>query len=383
MKKIIVFNCTTNNTGGAIQNAVNFINEIMNNDGYGFDWFFFVSPEVAAQVTGLIPTGKIFISDKSPAQSFVWRKRIYEKANKTQPDLIYTSAGPAYVDFKQAHIMGCSNPYILGATKEALRKHGGLVKRLIRRFHTIYQRHHIRKAKYWIVQTEESKRQLKNVVGKGENIFIIYNAISAIFFDAHQANNKKEEFYSDVPHEILNKKISILIPSAWYAHKDLETVPFIIKMLIQRFQLKLKVTFTIDTLHWNSIKEIATKLGVEKYICNYGPFSRKEAVGLYLEHDIILQPSLLEVFSTSYIEAMAVKKPLVVPLLPFSKGICGEYAYYYTCNDYNTYVDSIVYAIKRVDFAKKIISANNILHKYGTQQKRTENIISVMKKLLA
>ncbi|ARJ43132.1 hypothetical protein B1H58_14570 [Pantoea alhagi] len=382
MKKIIL-NCTTNNTGGAIQNAVNFINEIINNDGFGFDWYFFLSPEVAVQVKVLIPDEKFFISNKSPAQSFVWRKKIYDKANEIEPDLIYTSAGPAYVNFKQTHIMGCSNPYILGATKESLRKHGGLVKRLIRRVHTIYQRHYIRKAKCWIVQTEESKRQLKKIVGKRGNIFIVYNAISAMFFEAQQANKTTEGFYSDVSNELSTKQIKILVPSAWYAHKDLETVPSIIKMLIQRFQLELKVTFTIDTLHWNNIKEMATQLGVEKYICNYGPFSRKEAVHLYLEHDVILQPSLLEVFSTSYIESMAVKKPLVVPFLPFSKDICGEYAYYYVCNDYNTYVNSIISAIKREDFTKKIISGNNILQKYGTQQKRTENMISIIKSLLA
>lgn len=376
----IIFNCTTNNSGGAIQNAVNFINEIIKNEGFGLKWFYFLSPEVAVQTKGILSEAQFFIADKSPAKSLKWRKIICDKANEIHPALIYTSAGPAYIDFNQVHIMGCSNPYILGATKHALLKTGGILKRTIRNVHTLYQRHQIEKAQYWIVQTEQSKIQLKRVLSKkSAEVFVVHNAISSYFFELHQENNLNKSYCLK---NNSARQLKILIPSAWYAHKDLESVPVIVKKLVYEYQFKVKVTFTVDSSSWYDINQISEELGVASYMCNYGPFSRDEAVELYKNHDVILQPSLLEVFSTSYIEAMAANKPLVVPDLPFSKDICGDFAYYYTCGDFESYASSIIAAAQGDDFCSKSLAGLHLLEKYGTQNKRTEKIINIIKFLL-
>ena len=68
MKKKYIFNCSTNNIGGAIQNSVNFIKNIFDNNSQS-EWFFILSREFYLQVSDIIIEDyEIFYS---PAKSFI------------------------------------------------------------------------------------------------------------------------------------------------------------------------------------------------------------------------------------------------------------------------------------------------------------------------
>ncbi len=43
---------------------------------------------------------------------------------------------------------------------------------------------------------------------------------------------------------------------------------------------------------------------------------------------MVFIPTLLEVFSATYLEAMLMKKPIIASDLEFSRDICGESAYF-------------------------------------------------------
>ncbi|MFA0337324.1 glycosyltransferase [Vibrio breoganii] len=321
-----IFNCTTNNVGGAIQNSVNFIKYTLIGDDKE-QWFFLLSEQVYVEVKDCLPKGKFKVF-KSPSKSFTARKKIKEFVSSISPDIVYTSAGPAYVKFDCTHIMGCSNPYILGAPKVLFKNKFTLISSLLRKIHTFYQKKHIMLADYWILQTDISKSAFTDLGLPSERCFVVHNAVSEKFVD-HFKNNSNFNSAS-----ITNKKrINVLFPSAYYNHKNFEILPALIKKL-QSFGVDAHFTITVGChKSVEHVLEDAKRLGVQDKLTNIGSFLHEDAIKLYLSHDIIFQPSLLEVFSTSYIEAMAVKKPLIVCDLPFAKDTCKDYAYYFIADD--------------------------------------------------
>lgn len=371
----VVFNCSINVVGGGVQNAVNFIRNTINNNGYGLSWFYILSVQVYDQLKNELAIGEYQVFEITPTKSPVARNLLVNLVKKINPSIVYTSAGPTYVKFPVPHIMGCSNPYVLGASDYAYQLYGNKLMQLKRKVLTFYQKQKIKLADEWIAQTEASSISLQKIVGSDKRIHIIHNAISENFlsyFEGIDCNKLPGQTYQD--------EIKVLVPTAYYKHKDLEKIPIMISRLCQKYNKKFTVVFTIkEECAYQEIFTCAKNLGVDAYIRNIGGFHHNKALDIYLAHDIILQPSVLEVFSTSYIEAMATLKPLVVPKFDFSTSICGDYAWFYDCHDIDSYVEAMCQAFMDYDIASRYKRAETILRKYGSQQERTLRIVNIIK----
>ena len=59
-------------------------------------------------------------------------------------------------------------------------------------------------------------------------------------------------------------------------------------------------------------------------ILNLGTIDLKKCSEIYRQCSVVLQPSLLEVFSATYIEAMYFQRPLLVPDVVFARDICKK-----------------------------------------------------------
>ncbi|EGT5662703.1 glycosyltransferase family 1 protein [Cronobacter dublinensis subsp. dublinensis] len=380
MKKIdVVFNCSTNVVGGGIQNSVNFIVQVIKNDGFGLQWFFLLSPQVYAQLKNILPENSFYIAKRSPASSFSARRQLKKLITSLEPKFIYTSAGPAYIKFDVPHMMGCSNPYILGASTYAYRLYGNIIQQFKRRLKSIYQRMNIKKANVWVAQTEASQKQLLNIVGKKAPVHIIYNSVAKEFLEfltqAEPSSNK-----------ILTSgttSYSILVPTAYYKHKDLERIPEVAALLKKKFHANFKFIFTIESeVDYNKIINLAKGYEVENCMENIGAFEHSKALEIYLRYDVVLQPSVLEVFSTTYIEAISTLKPLVVPNFEFARSICGNYANYYDCNNIYSYVDALCNALQDTNLEIRYNKAVQIARKYGSQEQRSYKIVALIKEYL-
>ncbi|HCM64411.1 MAG TPA: glycosyl transferase family 1 [Morganella sp. (in: Bacteria)] len=377
MKKKIIFNCTTNTAGGAVQNAVNFIREIYNTYIDSFDWYFLLSKPVSEQLKDIIINIPHYISEKTPAHSYFQRKKLNNIIKRINPDLVYTSAGPAYMKIKSFHLMGCSNPYILGvdnSIKKTLFR--TFSSRLKRNALTIYQRHHIKNSDAYIVQTEHSKNQLLSVT-KNNNVYIIYNSLAKRFYDYSRLQQHNIEYKSYV------NSLKLLIPSAYYQHKNIEIAPLLIKKIKDKYNIDLYITLTINDIQFkNHIENLPSFNLVRNNIINNGPYQHKDALSLYLDHDVILQPSLVEVFSTSYIETIAVKKPLIAPNLPFVKSIVNNYPLYFHYSSLDECVDSIYSASLSLSKKRELSNYEEYINMYGAQSQRVNKIITLINSIL-
>ncbi len=77
----------------------------------------------------------------------------------------------------------------------------------------------------------------------------------------------------------------------------------------------------------------AIKLGVAEHFVNVGPVPIVQGPAMFRTCDVLLLPTLLETFSGTYPEAMAMGLPIVTSDLDFARDTCGDAALYYPAHD--------------------------------------------------
>ena len=364
MEKIklkILFNCTTNVKGGAVQNAANFIRLSLKDQHVRF--VYCISKEIAQT----LEAWGIDVSDmmilKSPAKSFSTRRLLKKISMQEDISLVYTMAGPSYVKFKKNHIMGISNPYLTHATLNNIISRRGR-SALMFYIKTLYQGFYARKANYYIFQTRTSMVGFSKWRKDIESIsYVVPNAISDLL------SIKPEEIRTLNPKNPIIKKI--LVPSAYYPHKNIEIISDICNYAQKVCSTTLfKFYVTIEP-------EIFCKLplSLNDSIENLGPYKHSELEKIYSKCDTVFMPSQLETFSTSYLEAMAFSKCLVVPDLKFAREICDTYPRYYQDNDvigaYNALIGQ-----SNEEHKKK--AGKKVLEQFGDQKSRYKILIDII-----
>ncbi|WP_081624480.1 glycosyltransferase [Thioalkalivibrio sp. AKL7] len=366
-----LFNCTTNVMGGPLQNAVNFIIESCKDSCR--EWVYAVSPEVAQELEkfGLNNVGKIF---SSPAKSRSARKGL-EAFSEQGISLVYTMAGPSYVDFGPTHVMGCSNPYITNLDALALRTGRTIGEIGLTLGRTLYQALHARNADYWIFQTESSRngfcKRLK--VDRGRT-YVVPNAVGAAF--------RKSAGVTRLVGNASLKNAQILCPAAAYPHKWLHRIPEVISDL-NTIRRDLKPVFTITGDNSSKIIQRtlakAKGLGVERQLVSHGAYAYKDAQTMYRAADMVFMPSLLEVFSTSYLEAMAMGRPLVVADREFSREICGDAAEYFSANSVGDAAKALYRLLMDPHLRRQLVAkGERKVEEYGSGKDRYLKICDVL-----
>lgn len=360
----ILFNCINNVVGGGVQNAANFISFAANDPRHEF--LFLVSPVVAQSLQDFDIRDKRVLIIEERTKLLAVQKTVRSIENDFKPDVIYTMAGPSFVAFKAMHVLGISDPYITHA----------------KRYHYFMQRSFLSSCRfillevvkglagrllsdYFVFQTQAS------MLGYNRRFFktfarstVVPNAIGTQFFEsisAYQgwADNGQTKY--------------ILCPSACYPHKNIEVIFKVASLLRSSGLLHLRFILTIPTHDFE--KFLAKYPMVEDIVSNNGPFSYVDALGLYEAADAVILPSLLETFSTVYIEAMALGLPLFVPKEDFSEDICEDYAIYYDSLSERSLFEVLLSPESIDQIQKKQAAQARILEKYGNQEQRYKKIL--------
>lgn len=376
----ILFNCTTNIIGGGLKNSAFFIKMAIEDST--FDWHFAVCPQVynLLEEWGLyLDDSKFKVFEHSPSKNIRSRKKLIELSLVLKIDLVYTMAGPAYVNFKCQHIQGISNGYITHADWESFRLRGNFIKTLKYYMHVGFQFYYTLKATYFVFQTQNAKNTFKKRSKLDEKkLFVVANAFDLGLRDYFK--NKGTQFQID------KSEISIFCPGAGHTHKGFQFIPKIASELKKISQKKFKfiLTLPLDSILWNSIEEESLRLGVSSYIFNFGPYKYTDLKNLLHESNIVFVPSLLETFSASYLEAMCAKKKLVVADKSFSREVCRDYATY--INPKEAKNTAKIFSKLFCDYIiskEELQKADTILDNYGNQEYRFIKIKELIKNLTA
>ncbi len=92
-------------------------------------------------------------------------------------------------------------------------------------------------------------------------------------------------------------------------------------------------TLPREGAEWRSLVREAERLGVGDRLENLGPIPVAEGPQLYRVCHVCFLPTVLESFSATYPEAMAMGMPIVTSDLDFARDICRDAALYFPPRD--------------------------------------------------
>lgn len=117
--------------------------------------------------------------------------------------------------------------------------------------------------------------------------------------------------------------------AAAYPHKNLILIPEVAKLLIDHRSLKFVMTIPENHPFLAVFNLKCEQLGVSHMFKNVGKLKLEECVDWYAKSSIVFLPTLLEVFSATYLEAMRMGVPIATSDFEFSHDVCGDAALYF------------------------------------------------------
>lgn len=245
--------------------------------------------------------------------------RMPSLVRKSGADLVFTIFGPSYWSSPIPHIQGFAHPTIIYPFDLRRGVRDRKVSSLL--FDPI-KRELFRRADYLMVETETVKKRLCNNLGISDRkIIIVENSYSPLF-----KKNIKWKSPGDYAESFI-----ILIPSSYYKHKNLESVPRIAYELKKITKRKFRFLFTISQNDhaWKRILRNAQELEVEPLLRTEGSVPHEIISSLYNQSNAVFLPSLLECSTAVYPESFAAKLPLATSDLDFAHELCGRAALYF------------------------------------------------------
>lgn len=366
----ILINTATTNKGGGVQVALSLIEELkafsqhryvvilgerlakeLDQSSYPENFTFYKIPYRPAQ--------RVF-SLKKPGEFF---EKIFAEE---KPDVMLTTSGPAYWKPPVPHIVGYNLPHYIYSESPFFRLIG-IKTRLKWRLKGVIIKHFYRnEADFIIGQSRDVTARALNRIGLKNGDTITNNCSSYYTRNPVQVENKltaREE-----------NEFRFLTLSGYYRHKNLEILNRVIPELKRRGLDHVKFVLTLPH---DEYKRIFSR-EAETQIKNIGPVPVKEGPSLYRECDALFLPTLLECFSASYPEAMAMKKPIITTDMSFARSICGEAALYFDAIDPVSAADKIEELINDRDLQTKLVKAGtNQLKNFDTPQQRAEKYLGL------
>lgn len=332
----VLVNATTLVRGGAVQVAVATIREALR-DPAAEHWEFAVSATVLENLQRIenVPVGRFHVFPSSPARSTTERLRLRSLERTIAPDAVFTVFGPAYVRFLAPHLLGCAMPWVTHPTSLAFRTIPTLLGRFGRFCRSRYASYWLRQADAWVTETETSRQGMQSRLGiPVATIGVVANTCAQHYFDEPGAPSCPGP----------NDPLRMLSFAASYPHKCLELIPDVAARLSRRWPgrpFEFVLTLPMDDPAWGRILRRSLELGVAAHVRNVGTVSVVDGPALYRSCQLSFLPTVLETFSATYPESMAMGLPIVTSDLDFAHDICGDSAVYFTPRNATAAADAI------------------------------------------
>lgn len=331
LKKVLI-DTTILNAGGGIQVAQSFINDLRELESTYEFYILSVSRVLEGIRYQEFPEN--FHFEQIPK---LLERKIFLKAHftlrfeaKIKPDVIFTIFGPSYHRSRCPKIVGFALPYMVYPQSPYFDKISRHEKLKLKLMGT---------AKIWffkkfsdqiITETASAAEVLRKLV-PGKPVDVVPNTLNTIFLNP---DNWREI-------SVRKSGFNIMCLSANYPHKNLGIIPSTVKYL------KKHLGHDDFCIHISAgRKEFQYDADTLKNVEFLGRVPLECLPSLFRQMDVLLHPTLLEVFSTTYLEAMFMGVPIVTSDLPFAKDVCGKAA---------LYADPAI----DTDFAKNIVALYN------------------------
>ena len=313
----ILINAANLHSGGGVQVASSFINELP-----------FVSKNII-QYFDIIVSSEVDKNINQSTKSFFKNYKVHNifglknyKNNINLFDdynLVFTIFGPCYHPIKGINLVGFAQPWILYPNNECYSMLSS-VEKLKFKLKFFLQKKFFKKSDFCVVELEHVKQRLIELnLFKDSHVEVVYNTVSNVYFSPENWEKIKI---------MPSNKMKIGLISRDYFHKNTNILPKVKEILKNKYNQDVDFYVTFNEGEW-----LNKSSSFQENIINVGPLKVNECPNFYEEMDAIIFPSLLECFSATPLEAMIMKKPLFASDRGFIKDVCLDFAYYFEPTD--------------------------------------------------
>lgn len=333
----ILINASVCVIGGGVQAAVGFIRHALAEaESRSWRLTLVVSTPVALQCAEAAANRGVTLHTCEVSPASLWagrhiRQLLREVAGSSKADVVFTVFGPSYVRFDVPEMMGFADGFAITSEPGCYRNHG-IVAAQISRFKSALKLLALRTAQAYWVETDTARRGLiqRARVPSGR-VAVIPNGVNALFAEA--LRGREPATTGD-----------ILLLGASYPHKNHRLIPAVVRLLSTMVPLRpwrFVVTLPPSAPEWIQIQSELRVHGLETRCTNAGVLDLAGCAAACEAASVIFHPSLLEIFSATYVEAMAARRPLVVSDRQFAHEICGDAALYFDPMDAQSAAETI------------------------------------------
>ncbi len=312
-----IVNASNLHVGGGVQVAVSFIDEL-SRDASSSAVRVWSSSEVDANLRRL---GVNFQAFKEYLLVDIYGFQSFPRAMLSRLEkggVIFTIFGPLYKRVGGLRsIVGFAQPWIIYPRNECYGQMS-VLKKFISKIKFLSQRFFFMKnSDVLVVEAEHVKERLTCLGVKCESqVVVINNTISSVYLDP--------SLWSDFSLPVKRGDLSLGFLGRNYPHKNVALIPEVKRLLQTRYGLSVDFYVTFNEAEWSMASE-----ELKAAVVNVGVLDVVDCPGFYRSLDGLFFPSLLECFSASPLEAMAMGCPVFSSDRPFNRDVSKEYACYF------------------------------------------------------
>ncbi len=341
----ILVDCTLLNIGGGVQVGLSFLENLSNDKS--IEAIVVATSQIDRQLsdqTKLAFKNYQVIQNSNKLKLSKIMKDIEAKYN---PDLVFTVFGPSYWRSKAPNLQGFALGLMFYPEVQDYLKYSFSKKLRIKLMYIVKQYLFKKNADYYVVETEVVRKNLSKLLNIGlDKIFVVENCYSPIF----ERNIKENKNFNE------KNNFSLIVPSSYYPHKNLEIISAVCNILVERKIFDINFNFMLKKSDFDKIKNLCKNEEAKNLLNNYGPVDYKMLAAKYLENNAVLLPTLAESSTSAYPEAFISKRPLLTSDRDFSHGLCKEAAIYFDPFNAMDIVEKIISLKKNENLIKSLIA---------------------------
>lgn len=232
-------------------------------------------------------------------------------------DAVLTIFGPLYSWKKPArNVMGFAQPWIIYPDNEAARKLRWL-ERIRQRMAYWLKSRFFALADMLIVELDHVRDGLiREGIASEQNIRVVHNTLSSLYLSPLMWSQV------DIPASSADIRLGFLGRN--YPHKNTDIFPSVHEHLRKQHGIEACFYVTFTPEEW-----AACSPSFRACCVNVGALDVSQCPSFYQAMDGVIFPSLLECFSATPLEAMAMERPLFASDRPFIRDVCGAHAHYF------------------------------------------------------
>ena len=280
---------------------------------------------------------------------------------------VFTLFGPLYKwGFDPFSIVGFAQAWLIQPENEVAQRIPFIWRAIIRLKFRI-QELFFRRANILVVELEHVAAALvSRKVVSAERVRVVHNCIGSIYTQPDRWLP-----VSTVPTSV---RIKIGFVGRNYPHKNTAIFPEIARELTRHYELNVDFYVTFTDAEWLACDE-----SFRDSVKNVGALSVAECPSFYQAMNAVIFPSLLECFSATPLEALAMGRPLFASDRQFNRDICGEHAIYFDPLNARDAAKKIAeYFKETTDHARRLDLARQHALLFSSAQERARKYLSLL-----